>query len=197
QTCVCANRILVQARIHDAFVDRLAERMGALKVGAGLEDGTTIGPLITDAAVEKVEAHIADATAKGATIRLGGERHARGGRFFQPTLITGATADMRLCHEETFGPLAALFRFETEAEVVAAANASDYGLAAYVYTRDLGCGLRMAEALESGLLGLNAGILSTTVGPFGGVKQSGLGREGAKAGLEEFLETKFVCIGPS
>ena len=195
QTCVCANRIYVQSGIHDAFVAKLVERAAALKLGAGTEDGAQLGPLIDDAAVAKVEAHIADALAKGGTLLAGGKPAARGGRFFEATVIAGVTPDMLCTREETFGPLAPVTRFETEAEVVALANASEFGLAAYFYARDLGRVWRTAEALEAGIVGVNTGIISTEVAPFGGVKMSGLGREGSKYGIEDYLETKYICLG--
>ena len=193
QTCVCANRIYAQAGIHDAFVARLAERVQALKIGDGAAPGTDIGPMIDMAAVEKTEEHIADAVARGATLLTGGER--RGGTFLSPALLTGVTADMAVATEETFGPLAPVFRFETDADVIAAANATEYGLAAYFYGQNLGRVFRLAEALEYGMVGINTGILSTEVAPFGGVKESGIGREGSKYGLDEYLETKYLCIG--
>jgi succinate-semialdehyde dehydrogenase/glutarate-semialdehyde dehydrogenase len=193
QTCVCANRIYAQAGIHDAFVERLSARVKALKLGNGAEAGTDIGPMIDMAAVEKTEEHIADAVAKGATLVTGGER--KGGTFLTPALLTGVTADMAVATEETFGPLAPVFRFETDAEVIAAANATRFGLAAYFYGQNLGRVFRLAEALEYGMVGINTGILSTEVAPFGGVKESGIGREGSKYGLDEYLETKYLCIG--
>lgn len=193
QTCVCANRIYAQAGIHDAFVARLTERVKALKIGNGADAGTDIGPMIDMAAVEKTEEHIADAVAKGATLVTGGER--KGGTFLSPALLTGVTADMAVATEETFGPLAPIFRFETDAEVIAAANATRFGLAAYFYGQNLGRVFRLAEALEYGMVGINTGILSTEVAPFGGVKESGIGREGSRYGLDEYLETKYLCIG--
>jgi succinate-semialdehyde dehydrogenase/glutarate-semialdehyde dehydrogenase len=193
QTCVCANRIYAQAGIHDAFVAKLSTRVKALKLGNGAEAGTDIGPMIDMAAVEKTEEHIADAVAKGATLVTGGER--KGGTFLTPALVTGVTADMAVATEETFGPLAPVFRFETDAEVIAAANATRFGLAAYFYGQNLGRVFRLAEALEYGMVGINTGILSTEVAPFGGVKESGIGREGSKYGLDEYLETKYLCIG--
>lgn len=188
QTCVCANRIFVQDAIHDAFVERLAARVSAMKVGPGSEDGTQIGPMINKAALEKIEAHIADALAHGAAIAA--EAPAPEGQYARPTVLTGASTAMRLASEETFGPVAPIFRFTNEAEAVAAANATPFGLAAYFYTRDLARAFRVGEALEFGMVGLNTGALSMAVSPFGGVKQSGLGREGARAGIEEYLETK-------
>lgn len=195
QTCVCANRILVQAGIHDAFVARLAEAAAALKVGDGQADGVTIGPLINDAARDKVLAHIADARDHGATIVLGGAGDERGGRFIRPTVLTGATAAMRLAHEETFGPVAPVFRFEDEAEAIAFANDTPYGLAAYFYTTSIPRSWRVAEALDYGMVGLNTGMVSMDVAPFGGIKQSGLGREGSQYGIEEYLELKTLHTG--
>jgi succinate-semialdehyde dehydrogenase/glutarate-semialdehyde dehydrogenase len=199
QTCVCANRILVQEGIHDAFAARLAERVGELRVGPGTEEGTAQGPLINEAAVTKVQGHIADAVEKGARLLAGGARHARGGTFFQPTVLADVSPDMRIAREETFGPVAPLFRFRSEEQALAMANDTEYGLAAYFYTRDLGRAWRVAEALEYGMVGVNSGIISTAVAPFGGVKQSGIGREGSRYGIEEYLEIKYVCIelGPS
>ena len=195
QTCVCANRLLVQSGIHDVFAAKLVEAVKKLKPAAGLEEGATQGPLIDDRAVEKVESHIADATAKGASILVGGHRHARGGRFFEPTILTGVTPAMAVAREETFGPVAPIFRFASEAEAVALANDTEFGLAAYFYGRDIGRIWRVAEALEYGIVGINTGLISTEVAPFGGVKESGLGREGSKYGLEEFLEIKYLCMG--
>jgi succinate-semialdehyde dehydrogenase/glutarate-semialdehyde dehydrogenase len=195
QTCVCANRIYAQGPIHDAFVEKLARRIGQLTLGPGTEPGVDIGPMIDLAAVEKTEAHIADARQKGATLLVGGERHPLGGTFFQPTLLKGVTAAMAVATEETFGPLAPVFRFETDAEAVKAANATEYGLAAYFYGRDVGRIFRLAEALDYGMVGINTGIISTEVAPFGGVKESGIGREGGAQGLDEYLETKYLCLG--
>jgi succinate-semialdehyde dehydrogenase/glutarate-semialdehyde dehydrogenase len=194
QTCVCANRIYAQAGIYDAFTERLAERVKALNVGDGMAEGTEIGPLIDMGAVEKVEAHLADALAGGATLLAGGRRHALGGSFFEPTVVSGVTAQMAVAREETFGPFAPVFRFETEEEVIAAANATEYGLAAYLYARDAGRIFRMAERLEYGIVGVNTGIISNEVSPFGGWKESGLGREGSRHGLDEYLEMKAVHI---
>ena len=194
QTCVCANRIYVQAGVYDAFAEKLSARMASMKVGDGMDEGVAIGPLIDADAVAKVEAHVADATAKGATVILGGARHGNGGTFFQPTVVTGATTDMKFATEETFGPLAPLFRFETEEEVLAMANDTIFGLAGYFYANDLGRVTRVSEALEYGIVGVNTGIISTEVAPFGGVKQSGLGREGSRHGIEEYLEMKYVCL---
>ncbi|MFN3143904.1 MAG: NAD-dependent succinate-semialdehyde dehydrogenase [Paracoccaceae bacterium] len=193
QTCVCANRIYVQAGVYDAFAEKLAAAVAQMKVGDGLEDGTALGPLINGGAVDKVREHIADATAKGATIVYGGAPHDLGGTFFQPTIVTGVTQDMAVAQEETFGPLAPLFRFETEEEVVAMANDTIFGLAAYFYARDYARIIRVQEGLEYGIVGVNTGIISTEVAPFGGVKQSGLGREGSRHGIEDYLEMKYVC----
>ena len=195
QTCVCANRIYVQDAVYDAFAAKLAAKTKGLNVGDGFADGVTTGPLINDAAVAKVEDHIADAVSKGATVALGGARADLGGSFFQPTVLTGVTTDMKVAKEETFGPVAPLFRFTNEAEVVAMANDSEFGLAAYFYSRDLARVWRVAEALESGMVGINTGLISTEVAPFGGVKQSGLGREGSKYGTEDYLEIKYLCMG--
>jgi succinate-semialdehyde dehydrogenase/glutarate-semialdehyde dehydrogenase len=195
QTCVCANRLLVQDAVHDAFAAKLVDAVQKLKPAAGLEEGATQGPLIDDRAVEKVESHIADAIAKGASILVGGHRHARGGRFFEPTILTGVTPAMAVAREETFGPVAPIFRFASEADAVALANDTEFGLAAYFYGRDIGRIWRVAEALEYGIVGINTGLISTEVAPFGGVKESGLGREGSKYGIEEFLEIKYLCMG--
>ncbi len=194
QTCVCANRLYVQDGVYDAFAGKLAARVAQFKVGAGTDEGVTVGPLIEPAALEKVEAHVADALAKGARLALGGKRHARGGLFFEPTILTGVTAQMRVAREETFGPVAPLFRFRTEEEAIAMANDTEFGLAAYFYSRDLGRIFRAAEGIESGMIGVNTGLISTTEAPFGGVKQSGLGREGSKYGIDEYLEVKYVCL---
>ncbi|MEI7611515.1 MAG: NAD-dependent succinate-semialdehyde dehydrogenase [Betaproteobacteria bacterium] len=194
QTCVCANRLLIQAGIYERFSQQLAARVGGLKVGAGEEDGVTQGPLIDTAAVQKVEAHVADALAKGARVLTGGRRHARGGTFFEPTVLTEVTCEMRLAREETFGPVAPLFRFSTETEAIALANDTESGLAAYVFSRDVGRCFRVGEALEYGMVGLNTGLISNEVSPFGGIKQSGLGREGGKQGLDEYLEIKYLCF---
>ncbi len=195
QTCVCANRLLVQATVHDAFAAKLAAAVAKLSPAPGLDAGATQGPLIDDKAVEKVESHIADARAKGAQVLVGGKRHARGGRFFEPTILTGVTPAMAIAREETFGPVAPIFRFETENEAIALANATEFGLAAYFYGRDIGRIWRVAEALEYGIVGINTGLISTEVAPFGGVKESGLGREGSKYGIEEFVEIKYLCLG--
>ena len=193
QTCVCANRIYAQAGIHDTFVEKLAARISKLKIGNGADAGVDIGPMIDMAAVEKTEEHISDAVSKGATLITGGER--KGGTFLSPALLTGVTAEMAVATEETFGPLAPVFRFETDAEVTAAANATRFGLAAYFYGQNLSRVFRLAEALEYGMVGINTGIISTEVAPFGGIKESGIGREGSRYGLDEYLETKYLCIG--
>lgn len=195
QTCVCANRILVQAGIYDIFAEKLALAVAMLKVGNGLDSDTTQGPLIDEKAVKKVEALIADATAKGATIQLGGKRHALGGHFFEPTVLTGVNHTMHMAKEEIFGPVAPLFKFNTEAEAIQIANDTEFGLAAYVYTKDISRVWRVSEALEYGMLGINTGAISNEVAPFGGMKSSGLGREGSKYGIEEYLEIKYVCMG--
>lgn len=195
QTCVCANRIYVQDGIYDAFANKIAEKVAAFKVGPGTENGVLIGPLIDAQGLEKVEAHVKDALAKGAKALTGGKRHELGGLFFQPTVLAGVTGDMRLAGEETFGPVAPLFRFKTEEEAVRMANASEFGLAAYFFSRDVGRVFRVSEALEAGIVSVNTGIFSQEVAPFGGVKQSGIGREGSKYGIEPFLEIKFICIG--
>ena len=195
QTCVCANRILVQDEVYDDFAARLGARIAAMKVGPGTEDGVTQGPLINQAAVAKVEEHIADATAKGARVAIGGRRHPLGRTFFEPTLLLDVSPQMKIAAEETFGPVAALFRFRDEDEAVALANATQYGLAAYFYARDIGRVWRVAERLEYGIVGINEGIISTELAPFGGVKESGLGREGSHHGVEEFLEMKYVFMG--
>ncbi|MBX3446754.1 MAG: NAD-dependent succinate-semialdehyde dehydrogenase [Parvibaculaceae bacterium] len=194
QTCICTNRFLVQAKVYDAFVEKLTAKVAALKVGSGFEDGVAQGPLIDMAAVEKVEEHIADALAGGAKVTTGGKRHAKGGTFFEPTVITGMKPDMKASREETFGPLAPVFRFETDEEAIALANDTPFGLASYFYSRDIGRVWRVAEALEYGLVGVNAGLISTEVAPFGGFKESGLGREGGPWGIEEFLEVKYVAM---
>ncbi|MEK0081858.1 NAD-dependent succinate-semialdehyde dehydrogenase [Benzoatithermus flavus] len=195
QTCVCTNRIYVQAGVFDTFAQKLAAATAKLKVGPGTGADVQIGPLIDENAVQKVEEHIGDATAKGASILLGGKRHALGGHFFEPTVLANCNAEMKIAHEETFGPVAPLFRFETEEEVIRLANASDVGLAGYFYTRDLGRAFRVAEALEVGLVGVNDGVISNEVAPFGGVKESGMGREGSKYGIDEYLEIKYVSLG--
>ncbi|HJO34815.1 MAG: NAD-dependent succinate-semialdehyde dehydrogenase [Pseudomonadota bacterium] len=195
QTCVCVNRLLVHEAIHDDFVGRLADAMGALKTGAGSEPGVQLAPLIDGAACAKVQAHIDDALAKGARRICGGEPHPRGGNFMLPTLLTGVTPAMDLWHEETFGPLAPVTRFRTEAEAIALANDTPWGLAAYFYSRDIHRIWRVAEALEAGMVGINEGMISNAAAPFGGVKASGLGREGSKYGLDEFMEVKYLCMG--
>jgi succinate-semialdehyde dehydrogenase/glutarate-semialdehyde dehydrogenase len=195
QTCVCVNRIYVQDAVYDAFAAKLSEAVKKLKPAPGLEPGATQGPLIDDKAVAKVEEHIADAVGKGARVVLGGHRHALGGRFFEPTVIVDVTPSMMVAREETFGPVAPLFRFNTDDEAVAMANDTEFGLAAYFYGRDIGRVWRVAEALESGMVGINTGLISTEVAPFGGVKESGLGREGSKYGIEEYLEIKYLCLG--
>ncbi len=195
QACISANRILVQSGVHDAFAAKLVERVARLRVGNGLEPEAQLGPLIDDAAIAKVEEHIANAVAAGARVLHGGGRHALGGRFFEPTVLAGATSDMALAREETFGPLAPLFRFEREEDAIALANATEFGLAAYLYSRDAARIWRVAAALETGMLGINSGLISNEVAPFGGVKQSGLGREGSHYGIEEFLEVKYLCWG--
>jgi len=195
QTCVCANRILVQDRVHDEFVSRLCTAVGALKVGAGQEEGVAIGPLINAAAVAKVEELVADAVERGAAVVCGGKRHALGGSFYEPTVLIHATTEMACANEEIFGPVAPVFRFGSESQAIEMANDTPYGLAAYFYTRDIGRVWRVAEALEYGIVGINEGIISTEVAPFGGVKESGIGREGSKYGIEEYLEIKYLCIG--
>ena len=193
QTCVCANRIYVQDGVYDAFAEKLAAKLKTMKVGDGFEADVAFGPLIDSGAVAKVKEHIADATAKGARVAMGGSEHDLGGLFFQPTILTGVTQDMAVASEETFGPVAPLFRFSTEDEVVARANDTIFGLAAYFYARDIGRVTRVQEALEYGIVGVNTGIISTETAPFGGVKQSGLGREGSRHGMEDYLEMKYVC----
>ncbi len=195
QTCVCANRLLVQDGIYEAFAAKLAEAVSGLKVGSGVDEGVSQGPLIDMAAVEKVEEHIEDALSKGARVVVGGSRHELGHSFFQPTLIADVSDQMFIAREETFGPVAPLIRFASEADVIRMANDTQYGLAAYFYARDMGRIFRVAEALEYGMVGINSGIISTAVAPFGGVKQSGVGREGSKYGIEEYLEVKYLCMG--
>jgi succinate-semialdehyde dehydrogenase/glutarate-semialdehyde dehydrogenase len=194
QTCVCANRLLVQDGIHDAFVEKLAAAVGRLKIGNGLDAGVEQGPLVNLAALEKVERQLQEAVAQGAQLLCGGARHALGGTYFQPTVLANARAEMMICRNETFGPVAPVIRFQTEAEAIRLANDTEYGLAAYFYTRDLARAWRVAEALEYGMVGVNAGVISTEVAPFGGVKQSGLGREGGAEGIEAYLETKYLCM---
>ena len=196
QTCVCANRILVQEGVYQAFADKLSQAVAAqLKVGNGLESGVTQGPLIDEAAVAKVEEHIADALSKGARVVLGGRRHELGGTFFQPTILTQVTPEMAVAREETFGPVAPLFRFSTEQDAIRMANDTEFGLASYFYSRDIGRIWRVSEALEYGMVGVNTGLISTEIAPFGGMKESGLGREGSKYGIEEYLEIKYLCMG--
>jgi len=195
QTCVCANRILVQDGVYKAFAENLANRVSKMKVGPGAEEGVAQGPLINEAGLAKVEAHVADALAKGARAIVGGKRHALGRTFFEPTVLIEANADMRLATEETFGPVAPLFRFRHEDEAVRFANATPCGLAAYFYSRDVARVFRVTERLEFGIVGVNEGIISTEVAPFGGVKESGLGREGSRHGVEEFLEMKYMFLG--
>ena len=195
QTCVCANRVFVQETIYDAFAEKFASAVTQLKVGNGFEAGVEVGPLINVAALAKVEAHIADALAHGAKLLTGGARHALGGQFFQPTVLSRCTSDMKICRDETFGPVAPLICFTDESEVIRMANDTEFGLAAYAYTRDLGRAWRLAEQLDYGMVGINAGLISTAEAAFGGVKQSGLGREGGRSGIDEYLETKYVNLG--
>jgi succinate-semialdehyde dehydrogenase/glutarate-semialdehyde dehydrogenase len=195
QTCVCANRIFVQAGVYDAFAAKLRDTVARLVIGNGMDAGVTIGPLIDAHAIAKVEEHIDDALAHGASVYVGGKRHALGGTFFEPTILTNVPAGTKLMHEETFGPVAPLIRFTSEDEVIRMANDTEFGLASYFYTRDLGRAWRVGEALEYGIVGVNEGIISTEVAPFGGVKQSGIGREGSKYGIEEYLEVKYLCMG--
>jgi succinate-semialdehyde dehydrogenase/glutarate-semialdehyde dehydrogenase len=195
QTCVCANRLFVQDKVYDAFASKLATATAALKVGDGLGDGVMQGPLINMEAVEKVERLIKDATSKGAKVAIGGNRHALGQTFFEPTVLTEVNTQMAIAQEEIFGPVATLFRFKTEADAIRLANDTEYGLAAYFYARDIGRVWRVAEALEYGIVGINEGIISTEVAPFGGMKESGIGREGSKYGIEDFLEVKYLAMG--
>ena len=195
QTCVCANRILVQDGVYDRFAEKLASEVLKLKTGQGTEVGVTQGPLINPAAVEKVEEHVSDALSQGAKVVVGGERHELGGNFYQPTVLANVTTKMLITHEETFGPVAPLFRFSTEEEAIEMANDTPFGLASYFYTRDIGRVWRVAEALEYGIIGINEGLISTEVAPFGGVKESGLGREGSHLGIEEFVEPKYMLMG--
>ncbi|UCV22519.1 NAD-dependent succinate-semialdehyde dehydrogenase [Ferribacterium limneticum] len=194
QTCVCANRFLVQSGIYEEFATKFAEKARGLKVGDGTEAGVAQGPLINAAGLSKVEAHVADALSKGARVLCGGARHERGGNFFQPTVLADVTTAMQVAREETFGPVAPLFKFETEAEAIAMANDTEFGLAAYFFTRDVGRCWRVGEALEYGMVGINTGLISNEVAPFGGIKQSGLGREGSKYGIEDYLEIKYLCF---
>jgi succinate-semialdehyde dehydrogenase/glutarate-semialdehyde dehydrogenase len=195
QTCICTNRFFVHEKVYDAFAERLAKRVAAIKVGRGTEPGVTSGPLINDEAVAKVEEHVADARAHGAGVATGGKRHALGGRFYEPTILTRVTPEMQIFREETFGPVAPLIAFRDDAEVTELANRTEYGLAAYFYSRDIGRIWRVAEALEYGMVGVNTGLITTEVAPFGGMKQSGLGREGSKYGIDEFVEVKYICMG--
>ncbi|GAB3379709.1 NAD-dependent succinate-semialdehyde dehydrogenase [Massilia agri] len=195
QTCVCANRIYVQDGVYDAFAEKLAAAVGKLKVGNGVEPGVNQGPLIEEKAVRKVEQHIEDAVSKGARVLVGGKRHALGHTFFEPTILLDVTPAMRLSNEETFGPVAPLFRFRTEEEVIELANASEYGLASYFYARDIRRVWRVAERIESGIVGVNTGLISNEIAPFGGVKQSGMGREGSKYGMDDYLVLKYICLG--
>ncbi len=193
QTCVCANRLYAQAGIYDAFVARLAEKARTIKVGNGFDTGVQQGPLIDAQALAKVESHVADALSKGAKLVTGGDRVS--GHFYTPTVLSHVTSEMLCAKEETFGPVAPVFRFETEAEVIAAANATEFGLASYFFSRDIGRIFRVGEALEYGMVGINTGLISTTEVPFGGVKQSGLGREGARQGIDDYVEAKYLCLG--
>ena len=195
QTCVCTNRLLVQDSVYDAFVTKLVAAVKALRVGNGLEGPTELGPLIDMKAVDKVKEHIDDAVSKGAKVATGGKAHALGGSFFEPTVLTGVTTQMAVAREETFGPLAPVFRFKTEAEAIQMANDTEFGLASYFYTRDLARTWRVSEALEYGMVGINTGLISTEVAPFGGIKESGLGREGSKYGIEDYTELKYMCMG--
>ncbi len=195
QTCVCANRLYVQANVYDAFAKKLAERVGKMKVGDGFAEGVTTGPLIDKNALKKVEEHVADAVSKGAKVELGGKPAPQGGLFFEPTILTGVTPDMRVSTEETFGPVAPLFKFETEEEVIEMANNTEFGLASYFYSKDVAKIFRVAEALEYGMVGINTGLISTETAPFGGIKQSGLGREGSKYGIDDYTEIKYMCLG--
>ncbi|WP_370228638.1 NAD-dependent succinate-semialdehyde dehydrogenase [Cognatishimia sp.] len=195
QTCVCANRIYVQSGVYDEFAEKLAAKVATLRTGNGFDEGIAFGPLIDDAAVAKVQEHVTDATSKGATVALGGKPHALGGFFFEPTILTHVTSDMLVTNEETFGPVAPLFKFDKESEAVTAANDTDFGLASYFYSRDLARVWRVSEALDFGMVGVNTGLISTAEAPFGGVKMSGLGREGSRYGLDDFMETKYVCMG--
>lgn len=195
QTCVCTNRFYAHESIYDAFVQKLAAGAAKIKVGNGFEQGVGQGPLIDDQAIAKVEEHVADALAKGAKVESGGKKHALGGYFYEPTVLSNITSDMKIMREETFGPVAAVIKFKTEEEAIAAANDTEFGLASYFYSRDIGRVWRVAEKLEYGMVGINTGIMSNEVAPFGGVKQSGLGREGSKYGMEEYLELKYLCLG--
>jgi succinate-semialdehyde dehydrogenase/glutarate-semialdehyde dehydrogenase len=192
---VCANRLFVQDGVYEQFAKKLGEKVAAMKVGSGLDEGVMQGPLIDMKAVEKVEEHITDAVGKGARLVTGGKRHTKGGTFFEPTVLADVKTTMKVTHEETFGPVAPLFRFKTEQELIKLANDTEYGLASYFYSRDIGRIWRVAEALEYGIVGINVGIISNEVAPFGGMKESGIGREGSKYGIEEFLEVKYLCMG--
>jgi succinate-semialdehyde dehydrogenase/glutarate-semialdehyde dehydrogenase len=194
QTCVCSNRLFVQDGVFDEFAEKLAARVGQLKVGHGTEDGVMQGPLIDEAAIAKIESHVADAISKGASLIGGGKRHELGGTFFEPTVLANVSKDALIFSEETFGPVAPLFRFKNDEEVIELANDTEFGLASYFYSRDIGRIWRVAEALEYGMVGVNTGIISNEVAPFGGIKQSGLGREGSHHGLDEYLEIKYVCM---
>jgi succinate-semialdehyde dehydrogenase/glutarate-semialdehyde dehydrogenase len=195
QTCVCTNRFYVQDGVYDAFVAKLTDKVRAMKIGYGMDEGTTVGPLIDDAAIAKVEEHLADAVAGGAKVLIGGERSPLGGSYYLPTVVSGVTKAMKIASEETFGPLAGVIRFTDEADAIAQANDSEFGLASYFYARDLSRVWRVAEALEAGIVGINTGLISTEVAPFGGVKQSGLGREGSRHGLDDYMEIKYLCMG--
>lgn len=195
QTCVCANRLYVQSGVYEAFADKLAAKVAQMKVGNGMEDGVTTGPLIDENAVRKVKEHITDAVSKGARVAVGGEPSPLGGLFFQPTILSGVTSDMMVATEETFGPVAPLFRFDTEDEVIAMANNTEFGLASYFYSKDVAKIFRVAEQLEYGMVGINTGLISTELAPFGGIKQSGIGREGSKYGIEDYTEIKYLCLG--
>jgi succinate-semialdehyde dehydrogenase/glutarate-semialdehyde dehydrogenase len=195
QTCVCANRIMVQSKVYDKFTKMLADAAKHIKVADGFEEGAAQGPLINEAAVKKIESHVEDAVSKGAKLLTGGHRHKLGGTFYEPTVLSGVTTDMLVAKEETFGPMAPVFKFETEEEAIEMANDTEFGLAAYFYSRDIGRIWRVAEGLEYGIVGINEGIISTEVAPFGGVKESGTGREGSKYGIEDYLELKYLCMG--
>ena len=195
QTCVCANRLMVQDGVYEAFTQKLGEAVAAMKVGNGLHDGVVQGPLIDMAAVEKVEEHISDAVAKGARVVVGGGRHALGHSFFEPTVLADVSRDAAVAREETFGPMAPIFRFKTEQEAIEMANDTEFGLASYFYSRDIGRIWRVAEQVEYGMVGINTGLVSTEVAPFGGMKESGFGREGSKYGIEDYIEVKYLCIG--
>jgi succinate-semialdehyde dehydrogenase / glutarate-semialdehyde dehydrogenase len=195
QTCVCANRLLVQDRVYEAFANKLAAAVSRLKVGNGMEPGVEQGPLIDEAALAKVEELVGEAVGHGARALIGGQRHALGGTYYEPTVLTDVRSSMRLAQEEIFGPVAPLFRFKDEAEAIRIANDTEFGLAAYFYSRDIGRIWRVADALESGMIGINSGLISTAVAPFGGVKQSGLGREGSRYGINEYVDIKYLCMG--